>query len=486
MNRFAVVILFLISSFAVFAQKTGFQLKVKIDGFQGKELYLGYYYGDKQYLKDTAYVEVDGYYYFEDPEPLPGGIYLVVMPPDNQFFQVLVDKDSQWFSVESKGPDFVENMKIKGSSDNQLFADYLKFLNSKRPEAESLRKQIDEAGTDAKKKEKAEAQLSGLDATVQTYQKNLIEKNPFTLTAAIIKANMPLDVPNFSGEQKDKELNSFYWLRQHWFDNIDLTDNRMLRTPFMFQKIDHYIQKMTVQHPDSLNLAIDNILKQLKPAEESFKYYLIHFLNFYAKSNYVGMDAVYVHIAEKYYAKGQAPWTESEQLEKIVDNAKKLKPLLIGQIAPDIEMETQNGTRVSLRQFKSPFTVLYFWDPDCGHCKTAMPEMVKFAKEYKDKGVRVFAVCTKLVVRDDNGNLSLKEVNDCWNLVKEKEMDVFFNTVDPYHRSRYKSIYDLRSTPQIFVLDENKVILSKRIGEQQLPEVMDYFIEKRGKKAEEK
>jgi hypothetical protein len=49
----------------LFSQSPGYQIKVKIDGFEGRETHLGYYYGDKQYLKDTAYLEADGYFYFE-------------------------------------------------------------------------------------------------------------------------------------------------------------------------------------------------------------------------------------------------------------------------------------------------------------------------------------------------------------------------------------------------------------------------------------
>ena len=45
------------------------------------------------------------------------------------------------------------------------------------------------------------------------------------------------------------------------------------------------------------------------------------------------MDAVYVHIVKNYYAKGLAPWTEEDQLKKIVKNAEKLEPLLIGKTA---------------------------------------------------------------------------------------------------------------------------------------------------------
>jgi methyl coenzyme M reductase alpha subunit len=76
----------------------------------------------------------------------------------------------------------------------------------------------------------------------------------------------------------------------------------------------------------------------------------------------------------------------------------------------------------------------------------------------------------------------MKEVDSCWSTIKEREMDVFFNTVDPYHRSRYKTVYDIKSTPQIYVLDHDKKILSKRIGAEQLPEVLTHFIEMKEKR----
>ena len=486
MIRFATLILALmvIPAF-VFSQKTGYQIKVKVEGFKEKEAYLGYYFGDKQYLKDTAYAEPNGWFYFEGNEKLQGGMYLVILPPDNQFFQVLVNDDNQWISMETKLPvaELTKNMKVKDTGDNQIFYNYLNFLEDRRPKAEDLRTQIEAAGDDEKKKQKLQEKITALDQEVQAQQRKIIAEHPKSMTAAVIKANLQLDgMPEFQGEQQEKDIQAFYWMRNHWFDNIDLADPRLLRTPILFPKVDHFINKMTVQHPDSLNIAIDKVLEMVRPAPETFKYYLIHFLNAFAKSNIVGMDAVYVHIAKKYYETGQAPWTDEEQLKKIIENANKLEPILIGRVAPNIEMQTQAGNKTWLHDFNAPLTVLFFWDPDCGHCKKSMPDMVKFAREYKSKGVSVFAICTKLATRDSDGNLSMKEVDECWSTIKEKEMDVFFNAVDPYHRSRYKTLYDIRTTPQVFVLDADKTILSKRIGAEQLPEVIDHILKVKAEK----
>ena len=107
-----------------------------------------------------------------------------------------------------------------------------------------------------------------------------------------------------------------------------------------------------------------------------------------------------------------------------------------------------------------------------GIVKKSMPDMVDFYKAYKDKGVEVFAVCTKLY----------NELDSCWSYIDEKGIGIWLNTVDPYHRSKYKTLYDIRSTPQIYILDEKKEILSKRIGAEQLPEVMDRILEIRENK----
>ena len=73
-----------------------------------------------------------------------------------------------------------------------------------------------------------------------------------------------------------------------------------LRIPFLYKKIKGYLDKLVVQHPDSINKEVDRVLNLLKPAEESFRYYLSHLLNTYARSKVVGFDAVYVHIIENF------------------------------------------------------------------------------------------------------------------------------------------------------------------------------------------
>lgn len=439
-------------------------------------LYLAHHYGNKQYLVDTVARDGDQFV-FAGEEPLPGGVYLVVMAPDNNFFQILISDNEQQFSIKAKADNPTKGIKLKGAPDNELFYDYLAYLDEKKPEAEALAKQIEEAGDNEKQKEKLEAKRAKLDEEVSAYQKNLIDKHPRTLTAAVIRANRRMDVPEFEGtEEEERKRLRWQHTKRHYFDNIDLGDPRMLRTPFLFQRVDYFVHQLQVQHPDSIKIAIDEVLNKMEPAEETYKYYLIHFLNEYAKSNIVGMDAVYVHLVNEYYARGKAPWTDEEQLAKIIKDARALEPVLIGNQAPDIRLQRPDTTPVSLYEIESPITVLYFWRYDCGHCKKSTPTMNEFHEKYKDKGVKLVAVCAKFT--DD--------IPPCWEYVEEKEIGDWMHLMDIYHGSKFMVKYNIKTTPQIFILDEDKTILSKRIGAEQLEEVVDKIIEMRDReKAEE-
>ncbi len=224
------------------------------------------------------------------------------------------------------------------------------------------------------------------------------------------------------------------------------------------------MDNLTVQHPDSIIVSVDEILNRTRTAPEIFKFFLIDLLNKYAGSKIVGMDAVYVHIALEYYNKGAAPWTEKDQLDKIIYNAKKLEPILIGKKAPDIEVLTLNGTKSRLYDFEAKGTILFFWNPLCSHCEKGVATIVDIEKKYRSKGLRVFTVCTK-VGRDAEENAA--------EFIRLNGMESLFNTIDPNMASNYKTKYDIATTPQIFVLDNKKYIRSKRIGAGQLEEVIE-------------
>lgn len=443
----------------------GHKIDVQIDGYTQDSLYLAYYLGDKQYIQDTVIRNAGDHFIFEGEELLDKGMYLIVMAPDNQFFDILIDSDDQYFSVHTQKEKRVASMQFENSDENELFYNYLNFLSTQRPIAQAIQQEIKEERSDKKKAIKQE-ELNKIDAKVKNYQKELIKANPASLTAAVIKMNTPLVFPDFEGTDEAINTQKWRWMQQHYFDNIDLADSRLLRTSFLFKKIDYFVQKISVQHPDSIIQALDVLLGKLQASEDNFKFYLSHYLGFYGNSKYVGMDAIYVHLVDNYYAKNLAPWVSEEWLQETLTNARRLRPVLIGKIAPNILMQRKDGSKLALHDVESPYTVLYFWRYDCSHCKKSMPYMKAFYDAFHDQGVEIFAACAK--TRD--------EVPECWDYIEENEIGEWIHVVDPYGRSRFMPIYDLRITPKIFILDKDKKIISKRLGAEQLPDFFNQLL----------
>jgi thiol-disulfide isomerase/thioredoxin len=448
----------------------GFSIKVKLENYPSTEVVLGFHFGEKQYVKDTAVVDANGWFTFQADTLLQPGIYLLVLKPDNNYLQILVPENDQDFTVTTDVKDSVNKMKFKGSEDNEIFYDYLRFLNKQRPEADSIRAKLTRAKGNAVDSTRYSTELAGLDKIVKKYQLDIIGKHPGTLTARITKASIEPEMPEFKGEEKDVARKRYYWIRAHYFDNIDLTDAALLRSPVLHPKVDQYITKMVPQHPDSVNVALDWLFAKTEKTTEIYKYFLVHFLNYYAKSQIVGFDACYVHIAQQYYCIGKAPWTKKEDLEKICDNAARLEPILIGKTAPNIVVTDRQNQPHSLWDVDADYTVLFFWAPDCGHCKKSAPFMVEFAEKFKSRGVKVFAVCTFVAKTAEE-----KDAPECWKGIEEKGFtdELFMNMSDPFIRSRYKKLYDVQTTPQIFILDRSHKILMKRIGAEQIIKVME-------------
>ena len=462
--RIWIVISFLI--FTAFSSlANGFKISVEVKEFEGNEILLAYYYGDKMYIKDTLTRNDQGLFLYSSDVSIEPGIYLIVLPPDNNFFQFLVPMGDENLTISTVNGDLSKSLQIQGCADNALFLEYLKYLGEKSSVAQPLSEKMKETTEDAEK-QKLMDELYAIEKDVKAFQTGIYENNPGTFTSQIVGANINFEIPQFEGEE-DPDLKRILYAREHYFDHIDLTNPRLLRTPFLFEKVNYYINNLFYKHPDSIAIAVGHVLDKMIPAQETFQFYLIHYLNEYAKSNIVGMDGVYVQLVDRYYATGKASWTDEEQLQKIIENANGLKPTLIGKTAPDITLEKKDGSTFKLHSVQSPYTVLYFWRYDCGHCKESTPVIKSFYEKFKDKGVKIVAVCTKFT----------KDTEECWKYAEENGVTDWMHGVDTYHRSKYMDTYYIKSTPQIFILDKDKKILIKKIGADQLESVMENILQ---------
>jgi len=479
---------------AVFADtKSGYNIKVNVANLKNDTIYLAYHFGDKQYMKDTTALDEKGMGAFKGDEALQGGFYLIVYP-NKSYFEIIVTAAEQNFSIENDTTAYQQNFKSTGSVENKVFYDDIAFIGQKQQERKLFDEEMKQAGADEAKKAEIKKKLQGLDDAVMAQRKSILQNNPNSFYGKFLKSLEEVEIPDSPKDANGNEIDSMFqykFYKAHYFYNMDFTDDRMLRTPTFHNKVMTYLEKVVPQHPDSISVYCDVILEKSRPNEEMFKYWLISLLNHYAKSNIMCMEAVYVHLVEKYYAKGDAKWTAEDDLFRITDRAKKLKPTLCNSVAPNMNLRDTSNNVIPMHSVKAKYMMLYFYDPDCGHCKKETPQMVQAYKKIVDTlhiDFKVYAAPTMHLHKgeyDPNKNpifsTDPKDRAEWTNFIKDYDLLYWINAADLYLQDNFRATYDINSTPTVLLLDENKKILAKRFSPEQLPLIIQ-DLEKRSKK----
>lgn len=438
-------------------QADGHDIEVKINGLKNQEIYLAYHFGDKQYMKDTATLNDKGVARFKGDEPLPCGVYLVVLP-NKTYFEIMVGGDQE-FKVSNDTVDFIKNFRVEGSQDNKIFYDDIRFIGELQQERKQIEAQINSA--DEAEAKALKEKLKELDSKVKDHRKDVIKNNPGMLYTSILLMLQDVQIPEpprkDNGELKDS-LFEYKYIKAHYFDNISFGDECLLRTPILQQKVNVYLDKWVSPDPDSIIPVVDRILQESLANDETFRFWAITILNKYANSKIMGHDRVYVHIVEKYYATGKAYWVETADSLRIVENAKSIKPLLIGEVAPNLVMKDLNGKFQVMHNLQAKYVVLYFYADDCGHCKKETPKLVETIDTLKDQyNIAVWAANTQ------------PEYDNWKKFVEEHKMQGFINVADVEYQNPFREIYNIKSTPQFYLLDKDKKIVGKRLSADQLP-----------------
>lgn len=474
MKKFTVTVLASLLYFmAASGASKGYDFKLTVRNLPNSKVILAYYYGDKQYVKDTFMTDSKGMCQIKADTLMPGGIYLAVFPAlGNKYFEFVVNE--QRFELITDTNDLSGHIQINGSEENKLFYEDMTFLGKERRESEGLTIAY-KAATDSAQKAGLLGKLRKIDSAVNQKRLDVITKYPKTFYASILKAMQPITPKDIKLAPRDavgRLLDSnFVWrdYKNRYWDNVDLKDDRLIRTPVFHNKLKEFYTRTIIQLPDSIIADGDNLLKKMPPKGELFKYTLVYMLNEMAKSKIMGFDAVYVHLVNDYYAKGYAPWVDSVQLYKINERGRILKPLLIGEKAMNIQLaDTTLKIFHSLYDVKHKYTILCFWDPDCGHCKKEVPILADAYHKMKKEGIDVEVFAPTI--------MSIEEFKKWTDFIRDHNLD-WINVGDPYRQNNFRFEWDIQSTPQIYILDKDKVIKAKRIGAEQVEDFIRHDID---------
>tara|TARA_B110000967_G_C18887859_1_gene565238 strand:- start:1214 stop:2713 length:1500 start_codon:yes stop_codon:yes gene_type:complete len=430
--------------------------------------------GTQSFAVDTALVLSDKIL-FKKNTPLEEGMYFIFDPQTGGMLLPLFvtnQKFSFYFDIKN----FDNTLSFENSIDNTIAAEYQTFLQAKLETRNKLSNKLDSLANDDR--EVIENKIATINNSVKDYTNNFIEKNSKTFFSKFLKANQQIEIPKSpldSNGNPDRNF-PYNFSKKHFWDNIDFTDSRILRTPIFFNKMDIYFDKMTAKHPDSINQSADILIKLSKANDEIFQYVVSYITSTYERSKIMGMDAVFVHMVEKYYITNQCDWVDSTMLVKMQDRAQKIAPNLIGRKATEFIaygtafMKDTLDIPHTLSEIKADYTVLVFFGPSCGHCKKEIPKIKHDVDSLISVGynIETFAVATEFDKKEWKKFINDQKIGD-WINVADINHDEDGN---PVASSDWRDKYDIYSTPVIYLLDKEKKIIAKRISHTQLVEVL--------------
>jgi len=265
----------------LFAQTTGYTIGITLKPYKNQFVYLGYYYGKIKALADSAMLDATSSGTFRGKEKLSGGIYFLVSPRKEILFEILLDKQ-QSFSIEADTGNLPSSVKFINSAENNLFQAYSKFASANGKIISGYLGELGSAKSKADSNRITE-QLRTLNQQLQNYRDSVTAKNPASMLATLFKALKEPIVPP-AAKQPGSRYDSTYaytYFKNHFWDGVSFTDERLLRTPIFELKLDKYYKNLVLPEPDSIKKEVDAMLTRSASSKEMYKYLLTYFVQQY-------------------------------------------------------------------------------------------------------------------------------------------------------------------------------------------------------------
>ena len=250
----------------------------------------------------------------------------------------------------------------------------------------------------------------------------------------------------------------------HFWDKFDMKDTALVKNPDIGeQKIADFIGLLSTT-PDSAlrDKAVALMLDKAKSNRPSFD----HFIKLYERYLYDGNspmrnDIIYESVLRYLIKTDLLSDLEKEAYRPAYKLVLRNK---VGQPAEDFSYELANGKKQKLSQTKGKYIFLIFYDPDCSHCKETIHQLrdtPQLTELFSQLQVQVVAV-------DPWGDRSK------WKSYMPEISEKWINGFDSDSKILSFNLYDLKASPTIYLLDENKKVLLK---DTYLQPVIQYFVQ---------
>ncbi len=464
LKKFTISFSFVLFLLPILSSGQGYKIKFSFPSSPNSEILLAYYYFGDIYQKDTLKTDAAGQCIYSGDKPLQQGIYQRYFSDEKQL-DFLVGED-QSFEFSLPGDD--DPPVISSAWETEKFQQYVDFVLVRKSRQDELtaRKEQYQMFPDSVKIFDGEMKL--LDEEMKKKWADEGRKYPGLFYGKFVLSNDvtlpdPSQIPAACLESDSlRWVYEYSYRKNHYWDHYDLGDLRMWHTPTIRKKLDDYLNKVLIQMPDTVLQAAVELIEKYKDNKPVFQNLTSFILNNSIRSQVMGIENVFVALAEKYYLSGQAFWADAKTLERVRQEVAIRKNNLVGLKAPELLLEDMNGGYHSLKQSLTPYTVVVFWEPGCGHCQVEIPQLYQdvFLKISPSK-LTVYAVYT------------MTQKAEWGSFIDEHELHDWINVWDPNQSSNFRLLYGVRTTPSIFLLDKDQKIIAKNMDVKNLVRILD-------------
>tara|TARA_X000001036_G_scaffold439539_1_gene491041 strand:+ start:1940 stop:3361 length:1422 start_codon:yes stop_codon:yes gene_type:complete len=437
-------------------QRVGHEITIEVIGIKDSSTIVGYHFGNQRLILDSCKI-VNDKIQLKGDYALEKGVYFLYSP--NFYFEFIIS--DQFFEMKINSELGYKDIEISGSEDNELFAQF----QNKMAEVQKQQSDLSQRLTTVTSSDSVSIikDLERIGLSAKKFRQSLISDNPDLFFTSFLKIVEGITIPEFEEieDLQARKTAAFKYYKDHYFDILEDAPS-LMRTPVFHGYVMKYFDDLVIRQADSVNIQIKDWLDKFEDHPQGFRYWLMTLYTKYQESKIMGMDGVTVFLSDEYFLTDKVDFMDEDQKLEIAEELKFIRPNLIGKTAPRMNLLDTAMQPFSLDQLNEKYLIYFFYDPECGHCKKKTPILKEAYPDLKQVGAEVIAICT---ITD----------TDKWKkFIKEQKLD-WLNLGDPYYQNNFRIEYNVRTTPQLYVLNQERKIIAKKIDVEQVLEFIENY-----------